>query len=156
MSHISKCQTQYKSLDEVKVAADVLGFDFMENQKKHEWYGRMVGDSAEGRATAQEFGIENLGKCDHALRLKDHRQGDYEIGVVRRDDGTFALVYDSWGPGQRLEQRAGQGLTKFKQEYGIAVTQARVEKTLSRQGFRMTREDIGDGRVRLRLQRRTT
>lgn len=155
MSHISKCETQYKSLTEVKTAGDVLGFDFIENQRTHAWYGRMVGDSAEGRATAREFGVENLGKCDHVLRLKDHRQGDYEIGVVRRDDGTYSLVYDSWGPGQRLEERAGKGLTRFKQEYGIAVTQARVEKTLARQGFRMTREDIGDGRVRLRLQRRT-
>jgi hypothetical protein len=156
MSHISKCETQYKSLAEVKVAADVLGFLFMEDQKEHAWYGRMVGDSAEGRATAAEFGIENLGKCDHALRLKDHKQGDYEVGVVRRDDGTFALVYDSWGPGERLERAAGKGLVRFKQEYGIAVTQARVEKTLARQGFKMTRENIGGGRVRVRLQRRAT
>lgn len=155
MSHITKCQTQYKSLTEVRTAGEVLGFDFIEGQKQHAWYGRMVGDSAEGRETEREFGRENLGKCDHVLRLKDHRAGDYEIGVVRRDDGTFSLVYDSWGPGQRLEQRAGKGLTRFKQEYGIAVTQARHAQTLARQGFRMTREDIGNGRVRLRLQRRT-
>ena len=154
MSHISKCTTLYKSLDEVEVAGEALGFDLLREKKSHAWYGRMVGDSAEGIATAREFGVENLGKCDHVLRLKTHQAGDYEIGVKRMDDGTFALVYDSWGPGKRLEDAAGKGLQRFRQEYAVAVTQARMKKTLARQGFRMTREQGENGRVRLRLQRR--
>lgn len=154
MSHITDVRLQYKNLEAVKEAGEACGFMFMEDQKTHAWYGRMVGDSEEGIRVARERGIENLGKCEHALRLKDHRPGDYEIGVVRNDDGTFSLLYDTWGPGHRLEVAAGKDLQKLRQEYAVAVTQARVAKTLARQGFRVTREAVEGGRVRLRLQRR--
>lgn len=156
MSHITKCDVEYKSLDEIRVAGEVLGFDFIENQKTHAWYGRMVGDSAEGIAAAKEFGVDTLGKCDHVLRLKDHRPGDYEVGVRQKENGNWAIVADFWGPGQRLQQRLGERYARFKQEYAVAVTQARVAKTMARQGFRMTRENIGDGRIRLCLLRRPT
>jgi hypothetical protein len=155
MSHITDARLQVKDLDALDIAADILGFVRLE-QKTHAWYGRMVGDSEEGRTVARERGMAALGKCDFALRQKDHKQGDYEIGVVKEADGTFSLLYDSWGPGQRIEQKAGRNLSKLRQEYAVAVTQSRVTKTMARQGFRMTRENIGDGRVRLRLQRRTT
>lgn len=156
MSHITDARLQVKDLDALDVAGDILGFNLLRNVTTHAWFGEMVGDSAEGIQVARERGLQNLGKCDHVLRLKDHQQGDYEIGVVRESDGTFALLYDSWGPGQRLEAQAGKLLSKLRQEYAVAVTQARVVKTMARQGFRMTRENIGDGRIRLRLQRRTT
>lgn len=157
MSHITMCKTQFNSLDAIKVAAEALGFEFVEGKKTHAWYGRMVSDSAEGIEAERALGRENLGKCEHVLRLKDHRQGDYEIGLVRTDSGEWRPIADFWGPGHRLLERVGNDdYSKLRQEYGIAVTQARVEKTLARQGFKMTRENIGDGRVRLRLQRRTS
>ena len=156
MSHITEAKLLIKDVDALDAAAAECGFVFMKDQNTHAWYGQMVGDSEEGRRTARERGVENLGKCAHALRLKDHKQGDYEIGVVKNTDGTFSLLYDTWGPGRRLEQAAGVNLSKLRQEYAVAVTQARVTKTMARQGFRMTRENIGDGRVRLHLRRRTT
>lgn len=154
MSHITTAQLRFSNLDAMAAAGDVLGLVFMRDQTTHAWYGQMVGDSEEGRRTARERGVENLGKCAHALRLKDHKPGDYEIGVVANGDGTFSLLFDSWGPGHRLETAAGRDLSRLRQEYAVAVTQARVTKTMARQGFRLSREDAGNGRVRLRLQRR--
>lgn len=158
MSHITTVKGQYKSLAELRTAGERCGLVFMEGQTQHAWFGRFVGDSAEGRATVRERGLENLGKCDHALRLKDATGRDYEIGVVAKADGTYDLLYDSWGPGARLEAAAGKGLWKLRQEYAAAVTEARVERTMARQGFALHREEErtpdGRRRVRLRLRRR--
>ena len=45
---------------------------------------------------AREVAIKDLGKCDHAIRIKD-AQGAYEIGLVRRTTGPgWLLHFDSW------------------------------------------------------------
>ena len=154
MSHITDVKLQVKDLDAVKMVAEILGFEFREGQKTYAWYGRFMNDSDEGRRVVQERGEHALGKCDHALRPKVG--GGYEIGLVANAEGSYDLLYDSWGSGQRIEELAGKGLSRIRQEYAVAVTQRRVEKTMARQGFKMTRETLGDGKVRVRLQRRTT
>jgi len=154
MSHLTDVRLTVRSLDDLERGGAVLGFDLIRDKREHAWYGMMVGDSAEGRQVAAERGIENLGKCDHVLRPKNWRQGDYEIGVVANGDGTFNLLYDSWGPGQKITQLAGPNLARLRQEYAVAVTESRHASTLARDGFSLEREDLANGRVRLRMRRR--
>lgn len=156
MSHITDVKFRARDLDAIEVAGEARGFVLMRGQTEHAWYGRMVGDSAEGRQVARERGVKNLGKCDHVLRLKDHRAGlDYEIGLVKAKDGDgYDLLYDSWGPGQRLVEAAGgPNLQGLRQEYTAAVLTRKAKAVLARQGFKVERQQVGS-RIRLRMRRR--
>jgi hypothetical protein len=155
VSHITEGRLQVSNLESVREGGEAAGFVFMENQRTHAWYGVFMNDSEEGRRVAAERGVHNLGRCDHALRLKDHRPGlDYEVGVVANPDGTYSLLYDTWGPGARLEAETagGRGLSRLKQECAVAEQQ-RAAVALQRAGFRMVREDLLGGTVRLRYTR---
>lgn len=154
MSHITDAKLKVKDLDALQAAADLLGLELVRDRKKYNWFGHFVGDSAEGRRVAAERGEETFGKCDHVLRRKGSAASDYEIGVVADKAGAFDLLYDTWGSGAKLEQAAGKSLARLRQEYSVAVAEARVAKTLGRQGFRMTRENKEGGRIQLRLRRR--
>src|SRR6185503_6808399 len=134
-------------------AGEVLGMELSRGKRHYNWFNTFMNDSAAGRRVVAERGVDSLGKCDHVLRVKGAPESDYEIGLVAEKDGSFSLLYDTWGSGRKLEEKCGTGLARFRQEYAVAVAQRRVERTLSREGFRMTREDVGCG-VRLRVRRR--
>ncbi len=154
MSHITDARMQVKDLDALEVAGGVLGFELLRDKTDYNWFREFVGDSEAGRRVARERGAETFGKCAHVLRLKGAEKGDYEVGVVAEKDGTFGILYDNWGTGRKLEAAGGKGLARLRQEYSVAVAQARVTKTLGRQGFTMSRENVAGGRIQLRLRRR--
>ena len=155
MSHITEIKLQVKDLEALEAAGKALGFEFRENQKTYGWYNRFADDSEEGRRFARERGVEAMGKCEHALRATDHKQGDYEIGVVKALDGDgYTLAFDSWGPGQKLLAKAGPGLNTLRREYAVEVATKAANRKLARQGFRVHRENLEGGRVRLRLKKR--
>lgn len=156
MSHITEVKTQFKLLDDLEAVATELGGVFRRGQTTHKTYGRFVGDSAEGRQFVEQRGTAAIGKCEHAIRLADHHDGDYEVGVVKALDGSesYNLVYDAWGPGQRLERAFGKGLKKIRREYAAKVATRTAQETLSRHGWRAVRHDLPDGRIHLELQKR--
>lgn len=102
-----------------------------------------------------------MGKCEHAIgipgvagRNGSTGVGSYEIGVMKNRDGDgFRVVFDSWGPGQKLSRIAGHDLSRLRQEYAVAVTLRKAEK-LKRKGFSVKREDLAGGRVRLVMRKR--
>ena len=65
MSHISKIELVIQSLADLKEACRQLGFEFIENQKTFKWYGRWVGDTP----IPEGINIEDIGKCDHAIKV---------------------------------------------------------------------------------------
>lgn len=154
MSHITDARMQVKDLEALDMAGQALGFELVRDRTRFNWFEDFVGDTAEARRVARERGTRDFGPCEHVLRIKGAPATDYEIGVVRNADGTYGLLYDTWATGAKLERAAGTGLARLRQEYSVAVAQRRVEKTLGRQGFRMTRETKEGGRIQLRLRRR--
>lgn len=136
MSHVTdvKLRVREKYLDVAAETADQLGLELRRGQETFISYG----------------GSAN--RCDHALRLKDHKPGDFEIGLVK-DGDAFKLLYDPWGaPGARLEKAAGSDLRVFKQEYAVNVAMLVAKKKL--RGWTQKREVLATGHVRLTLQRR--
>ena len=100
MSHVASVDLIVTDLDAIEQAADRLGFVLMRGQLTHEWYNTWLSDWDSAQAAAnQGFDPKHFGTCQHALRLKDHHPGDYEIGLVARRDGKpgWELVYDVWG-----------------------------------------------------------
>jgi hypothetical protein len=142
MSHITKIGLKIRDLDAVAEAAERCGMDLRRNQTTHIWYGRTYGNS------------QTDGTCEHALRLKDHRKGDYEIGLVRAADGDgFELALDSFMQSRLLDAIGGSDGDKLKREYAAAVATKRAKAKLATKGFTVRREDIGN-RIRLHLVRR--
>lgn len=155
MSHITDVKLKVKDLDGLAEAAGALGLELVRGQKTHAWFGRFMSDSAEGRRVAQERGAHTFGKCEHAIRRKDHQQGDYEIGVVAEKDGSYSLLYDTWGHGgSRIEQKAGPQLTALRREYSAAVAGRKARATLGRQGWTTVRQDLPGNRIRLKVVKR--
>ena len=137
MSHISKIELVIHSLEDLKDACRKLGFEFIKNQKTFKWYGRWVGDTP----LPEGIKIEDLGKCDHAIRVPGC---DYEVGIVKRGD-HYILLWDYYSEGG-LEVKIGPNAGKIKQAYTVA----RVRKEARRKGYRVLEKKI-DQSIRLVL-----
>lgn len=139
MSHITKIALKIRDIDALAEAATLCGLELRRDQKTHIWYGRTYGNA------------NTDGTCEHALRLKDHRQGDYEIGVVKAKDGDgFELALDTFCQGRLLSAIGGHAGDKLRQEYAAAVATRRAKAKLAVKGFTVKREQVGAS-IRLRL-----
>ena len=137
MSHISKIELVINSLDDLKEACRMLGFEFVENQKTYKWYSRWVGDTP----LPEGIKIEDVGKCNHAVKVPGC---DYEVGVIRRGD-HYILLWDYYFVGGLVE-KIGPDAGILKQAYTIA----RVRREARRKGYRIREKKIDQG-VRLVL-----
>lgn len=145
MSHVATGKLRVTSLDDLEVAAERCGLRLMRDQHTFKWYGRFMGDSEEGRSLAKRLPASEWGKCQHALVVPGDSEA-YEIGVVNALDGGegYDLVFDSWGPGKVLVERAGAGLTKLAEEVGAEAAM----RMMARKGYRVTRTHH-DGHVQV-------
>lgn len=139
MSHIVAIDFQCKSLDAVRATCDRLGFTFCEGQTSYKWWGRWEGDSP----LLARIRLEDLGKCDHAIRVPGSR---YEVGIVKMEDGSYDLRWD-YIHGPLCNAMGGPSADKFRQAYQIEV--ARIEAR--RKGARFQEFRLPDGTVKLRI-----
>lgn len=130
MSHVVSIRTELRDLDAVRAAATELGMTFVANQKTYKWWGASVGD----HPLPTGFKAEDLGKCDHALKVPGTT---WEVGIAqaRNADGTrkpgcFTLLFDFFGTqGQPiLKALGGEDARKFTQLYGVHKTLIEARK----------------------------
>jgi hypothetical protein len=149
MSHITSININITDLSALKAAITEFGAEWREGQQTYTWFGRSVGDYP----LPEGFTKEDLGKCEHAIRLPGC---EYEIGIVRKKDGTgFTLLYDYWSPREYHQERVngehpvtvvdgvmmgGEGLGRLKQIYGVnkATYAARAK------GYMVQRKKVGN------------
>lgn len=133
MSHTTKGQCRVTNLDDLELAAPLLGLRLVRGQRTWRWYGQFMNDSAEGRALASVLPVSQWGKCEHALQVVGHESG-YEIGVVPALDGGpgYDLVFDGWGPGAEITKRCGADLGRLAAEVGAQA----ALRELARKGYR--------------------
>lgn len=122
MSHISKIELTIKDLTALKKACKTLGIEFKENQKTYQWYGKFMYDTP----LPEGLKVEDLGKCDHAIRVPGSK---YEIGVIKQKEG-FRLIFDYYGrSGGIIEDTCGgRNLGKIKQQYTLETIKAECFK----------------------------
>lgn len=120
MSHVSHIKLKIFDLSAIKRACQRLGFQFVENQKTYEWYGRLV--EPEKYPLPEGLTENDLGHCDHAIKVPDAR---YEIGVLRRN-GNYMLLCDFWDT--HLKRAIGENGGLLKQAYGVEVIREAVRK----------------------------
>jgi hypothetical protein len=156
LSHVATIELEVKDLGALREAADALGLEFVEGQQAYRWYGSSQGDYP----LPEGFTAEDLGKCEHAIRIPiDKQKPDpsfglmpYEVGVVKRRDGRpgYTLLWDFWNRGCGLQDHVGENCSRLKQEYALAVAkrQARL------QGFRVVGvSTLSNGTKTLKLQK---
>jgi len=67
---------------------------------------------------------KGYGKCEHAISVPG---SNYDIGVVRKSNGNYTLVWDFYGTGQVITRTVGRGCEELLQLYGVhkAILEAR-------------------------------
>jgi hypothetical protein len=138
MSHVVTIKTELKSFGSIIKACQRLGWEFLEGQKTYKWYGHFVGDYP----LPEGFKEEDLGKCDHAIKVPG---ASYEIGVIQKGD-KYIITYDFWDETLK-DLVGGTGCPKFVQAY--AVEEAKKKLQLQGQVY----EDLlEDGTIELRVE----
>jgi hypothetical protein len=138
MSHIAKIELEITDLATLRLACERLQLQFIENQTTYSWYGTLVGDTP----LPEGININDLGKCDHAVRAPG---AQYEIGIVKKDR-KYILLWDFWHQGG-LEQKLGKNAGRLKQAYTIE----RVRKEARLKGHRICEQKTNQS-VRLVLR----
>lgn len=112
MSHVDNISTHMEEFDlEVaKALCKRKGWQFLEGQKTFAWWGVSEGDYP----IPAGFTAEDLGKCDHAIRIPDC---GYEIGLVKHGLG-YAILADFYYTGG-LDHVLGQKGELFVRDYSM-------------------------------------
>lgn len=143
MSHVAIIEAEITSLPDLKAAAERIGCELVEGQKNYRWYGRHVGDYP----LPKGFTKEDLGKCEHAIRLKNATGQTYEIGVVARRDGKpgYTLLWDFYAGGYGLEKVVGKDANELVKSYAASAA-IRAAKKL---GYKVTEKKLATGEIQL-------
>lgn len=118
-----------------------------EGQKTHRWYGRWANDYGSDDAAYKRYKIDpaDYGKCDHAIEVEGSQ---YDIGLVKLKDGSgYALVWDFWSTGKRINDVIGAQAQHFLHEYNLAVTRKQAKQN----GYAVKEQIAKDGKVQLVL-----
>jgi hypothetical protein len=125
MSHAVAIKTKISKdhLAELVAAAERCGLEFRPDQTKYKWFGKFVGDYKEIDSVFARLGVEAMGKCEHAFRVRDNDTA-YELGIITdpEDPNSYALVYDFWGSyGKDLLTQIGQNGELLINQYNAEV-----------------------------------
>lgn len=123
MSHIATVALEIKDLDALRAAVAAAGLEWREGQRHHRWYGRRMDDQRDLAGVTSA-----LGECEHAIGIPGD-QTAYEVGVVRKTDGTYTLASDSFDG--RLFRLTGENCCRLVQAYVREV----ATRTLARSGY---------------------
>ncbi len=154
MSHVTDVKLHVTDEDALEEACQLLGLKLNKGQSTYRWYGRWVNDFS-GAKAAVTLGHDpkTFGKgADHTISVMGVDSA-YEIGVVKSKQGEgYDLLFDAWGAGgHKLQAVAGKDLSLLRQEYAVAVATKAVRRKLGRKGFKVKRENLANGMVRLHV-----
>jgi len=146
VSHVAAVELAIKDLSCLEAACKEVGLELRKNQKSYRWYGRWVNDF-NGANAAYKHGIDtkDYGKCDHAIGIPGNNSA-YEIGVVKKPDGTYALIWDFYAGGRGLEKVAGKNCQNVTKAYSMQV----AKKHLKAKGYSLqSTKTLSDGSVEM-------
>lgn len=142
MSHCVKGNRIFKELDALERAVNATGvLEFVRGQLTHKWFGQYMNDSP----LPAGFTAAELGKCEHAIRVKGNANA-YEIGVVKSKTGEgYELLYDYWQDGYGLIPAiGGRNAALIKQRYDIEL----FTEEMAQQGM-MVNEYVENGELKV-------
>lgn len=143
MSHVATIEAEITSLADLKAACERIGCELVENQKTYRWYGRHVGDYP----LPQGFKKEDLGHCEHAIRVKGANAQTYEVGVVKRRDGKagYTMLWDFYAGGYGLQAAVGAGGEELVKSYAASAAMRAARKL----GYKVAEKRLATGEIQL-------
>lgn len=134
-----------RDLNALQRAAERLGLAFVANQRTYRWYGYSVGD----HPLPIGFTKEEMGQCEHALRIPNNDTA-YEIGIVTRRDGQpgYALHWDYYRGGYGLTDKIGEEGERLRQAYALEVTLGQLAEM---NHCVLSQTQLADGSIELEL-----
>lgn len=154
MSHVTDVKLKVKDLDcvEETLAEQFPQCELRRNKTHFTWYERWMNDfHGNDAAVTQGRDPKKFGQCDHTIGIKGNNKA-YEVGLVSDGAGGYDLLYDTWDG--KLEPILGRGLQNFRKEYAAKTATKKAVDKLSRHGWRVTREELPTGAIRLKLKKR--
>ncbi len=129
MSHFTKVATKINDVVALKKALDQLGWTY-----KHDAAGVEV-RGWRGQTTKAELSID---------------MGKYDVGVVKQEDGTYALEADWWG----VETTRGLKEEEVANELNSKYAYQRVIQAVEEQGYTIDTNNVAaDGTVKLTVSK---
>ena len=160
MSHTLQGEACIKDLDALADAAKALGGELVKDKKTFAWYGSFIDDSpipddmfspAEthrlrvgSREERQAAMNANFNKCAHVIKFKG---ASYEVGVVKKEDGSMRLRWDWYGPGGLIQKLGDRNAGLLLQRYNLNV----ARKAALKRGYRPVEVKKPDGSIDLVL-----
>jgi hypothetical protein len=125
MSHFTKVATKINDLVALKKALDQLGWKYKYSEQGVEVRGYR------GQKSKAEIAID---------------MGKYDVGVVKQEDGTYALEADWWG----VETTKGLTEAEVVKEVNAKYAYQRVLAAVEEQGYTIEANQVSaDGTVKL-------
>ncbi len=150
MSHVSSSAVIIKDIAALREAVKQFPeLTFVEGQKTYEWYGHWANDFGRDDAAYKRHGIDpkDYGKCSHAIKVAGTT---WEIGVVERKQGGYALVWDFYGSqGRPINAVVGEQGTKLATQYSRFAT----INSAKRNGFWVQQKKLPNGEYDLILSK---
>lgn len=129
MSHVVAIKTRILDLEALKEACPALGLEFIEGQRTFKWYGTHVGDYK----IPEGFSQQDMGHCEHAIRVKGAGRDTYEVGVVKSREGEgYQLMWDFWNGGYGLQNHVGKDCSNLLTGYAEKVADKALAKSCRR------------------------
>ncbi len=129
MSHFTKVATKINDRGALKKALDQLGWKY-----KHAEQGVEV-RGWRGAKTQAEIAID---------------MGKYDVGVIKQEDGTYALEADWWG----IETSRGVKEEEVVKELNAKYAYQRVVAAVEEQGYTIDQNSVQkDGTVKLTVSK---
>jgi hypothetical protein len=129
MSHFTKVATKINDLVALKRALDQLGWKYT-----HDPNGVTV-RGYQGQTMKAEISID---------------MGKYDVGVVKQEDGTYALESDWWG----IETTRGLKEEDITKELNAKYAYQRVVQAVEEQGYTIDTNSVAaDGTIKLNVSK---
>lgn len=122
MSHVSKLKAAISDLVCLETAAGMVGMDFDRHATQFRSYGGQ------------------MSKCEGKLSVRNNTDA-FEMGLEKKNDGNYGLLWDNYGGGQGLVDVVGKGAVKLLDEYQAAL----FTKHMAAKGMRARRTTKEDG-----------
>ena len=162
MSHLVSVDVEFDDLSALGGGCTSIGWEFLEGQTTYKYAGYWADDSpvpdgiwspeqtatvrAMSHAERKAWMEAHLGRCEHAIRVPG---ANYEVGIVRKHNGKWTMLWDWWSAGGLLAPMGGQDGRVLKRAYAAE----RTKQWARRQGFRVQETKLAGGAVRLRLRK---
>lgn len=125
MSHVVKMgEIEVNDLEALAVAARIRGLEFVQNVNQHRYY--------QGQYSP----------CSHIIRLPNAKEGTYEVGVVKNDQGGYNLAHDFWQSSSTDNDKLNAALGKNCRDLISTYIEQTVQK--AHPTAQVTGEWVGD------------